>query len=44
MDKESLFTVALLVNEEQIGAKQHIEFMHALLHLCRRALDNVAGF
>jgi hypothetical protein len=41
MHKESLLAVAPLFNEEQLGAGQHIEFMHATLHLYRKAMDNV---
>ena len=41
MHKESLLAVAPLVNEEQLGAEQHIEFMHATLLLYRKTLDNV---
>ena len=41
MHKESLLAVAPLVNEEQLGAKQHIKFMHATLLLYRKTLDNV---
>jgi hypothetical protein len=41
MHKESLLAVAPLFNEEQLGAEQHIEFMHATLHLYRKAMDNI---
>lgn len=39
--EEPLLAMAPLVNEEQLGAEQHIEFMNATLHLYSKSMNNV---
>jgi hypothetical protein len=42
--KESLLAIAPLLNEETLGATQHIEFMQATLELYGKNLGNVVAF
>lgn len=42
--KETLLALAPLLNEETLGAEQHIEFIGATLELYNKALDNVVAF
>lgn len=41
MHKEQLLAIAPLLNEEELGAEQHIEFMNATLHLYSKSLANL---
>jgi hypothetical protein len=42
--KETLLALAPLLDEECLGAEQHIDFIKATLELYKKALDNVVAF
>jgi len=42
--KETLLALALLLDEEDLGAEQHIDFIKAMLDLYKKTLDNVVAF
>ena len=42
--KETLLALAPLLDEEDLGAEQHIDFIKAMLDLYKKPLDNVVAF